>query len=236
MTNILTTADPILADHVSAIRVLGKRVVGDIIEIGRRLIEAKRIVGHGNWLTWLEREFGWSDDTAERFMAINRLQGKIPQLAEYELPVSGLYLLARPTTPLEARDEVIERAEAGEKLTHAQIKQTIDTAKQARKPRKDDPAVPETARKEVPTVVTERDAIIAEYTAYLIGMISEAAGRLAHGDCVTLLDRMLSIINGLKITAKYVRERPPGVVEQAPPKAPQPDDDGIPEFLRRPVP
>jgi hypothetical protein len=39
-------------------------VIGDIIEIGRLLTEVKKIAGHGNWLPWLDREFGWSDSTA----------------------------------------------------------------------------------------------------------------------------------------------------------------------------
>jgi hypothetical protein len=35
------------------------------------------------------------------------------------LPVSGLYLLAAPSTPAKARDEIIERAAGGEKVTTA---------------------------------------------------------------------------------------------------------------------
>src|SRR5262249_51951563 len=57
--------NPILIEHADAIRQLGKRVVSDVVEIGRRLTEAKEIAGHGNWLSWLEREFGWSPSTAE---------------------------------------------------------------------------------------------------------------------------------------------------------------------------
>jgi len=34
------------------------RPIRDIIEIGRRLTDAKAIAGHGNWLPWLEKEFG----------------------------------------------------------------------------------------------------------------------------------------------------------------------------------
>jgi protein gp37 len=114
-----------LAEHAAAIRALGKRVVADIVEIGRRLTEAKRLAGHGNWLPWLDREFGWSDDTAERFMSLHRLQGQIPQIAEYDLPVSGLYLLARPNME-EAREAVIERAERGESLSVKDVKNLID--------------------------------------------------------------------------------------------------------------
>jgi hypothetical protein len=40
------------------IRVLGKRMCGDIVEIGQRLVAVKSRVGHGKWLGWLDREFG----------------------------------------------------------------------------------------------------------------------------------------------------------------------------------
>jgi DUF3102 family protein len=60
----------ILTDTINALR---KRAGEDIIEIGCRLIEAKAIAGHGNWLPWLEREFGWTDKTAENYMNVFRL-------------------------------------------------------------------------------------------------------------------------------------------------------------------
>jgi len=49
-------------------RALGKRVVADVIEIGRRLTESKKICGHGNWLPWLDREFNWQEQTARNFI------------------------------------------------------------------------------------------------------------------------------------------------------------------------
>jgi hypothetical protein len=119
-----------LAEHAEAIRVLGRRVIGDVIEIGRRLTISKKFCGHGGWLPWLEREFGWSDDSALRFMQVAEF-AKSRNLRDLEIPVSGLYLLAAPSTPEAARDEVIERSEAGERLTPAQIKETIDKAVKA---------------------------------------------------------------------------------------------------------
>jgi hypothetical protein len=123
------TASNSLAEHAAEIRRLGKRVVADVIEIGARLTECKRICGHGQWLPWLDREFGWSADTAERFIQVNALSNQIPQLAEFNLPISGLYVLAAPSTPPEARDAIIERAQAGEPVSVSEIKQTIDVAK-----------------------------------------------------------------------------------------------------------
>jgi hypothetical protein len=118
--------DPFLAERAAQIRMRGKRVVADVIEIGRLLLECKERCGHGNWLPWLEAEFGWSEDTAERFIRLNKLAGQIPQIAEYDIPVSGLYLLAAPSTPEAARDEVVERAGAGERLGHVDVKAIIE--------------------------------------------------------------------------------------------------------------
>jgi N6-adenosine-specific RNA methylase IME4 len=126
MTLMITrTDDPALAEHAAVIRALGKRVVGDVIEIGRRLVECKRIAGHGGWGPWLQREFGWEETTALRFMRVFELQLKSGNLQDLDVPVSGLYLLAAPSTPDEARTEVIERAENGEHFTHAQVKEII---------------------------------------------------------------------------------------------------------------
>lgn len=121
----------LLAEHAQAIRRLGKRVIGEVIEIGRLLIDAKELAGRGNWSSWLKREFGWSQDTAERFMSLHRLQGKIPQIAESDIPVSGLYLLAAKNTPEKVVEAVLERAEKGERFTTSSVKKIVDDAKPA---------------------------------------------------------------------------------------------------------
>ena len=51
MTAQIIPADPnnerTLAKLASEIRLRGKRVIADVIEIGRLLVEAKELVGHG---------------------------------------------------------------------------------------------------------------------------------------------------------------------------------------------
>ncbi len=61
-------AAPELAQHAEAIRALGRRALSDVVEIGERLAKAKQLIGHGHWLAWLKAEFGWTDETARRFM------------------------------------------------------------------------------------------------------------------------------------------------------------------------
>jgi hypothetical protein len=121
---------PALAEHVAEIRRLGKRAVEDVIEIGRRLTLCKEIVGFGNWLAWLQLEFGWSEATARNFMRVHELvQSKCANFADLNLPVSTLYLLAAPSTPDPVRDEVLERAAAGEHVSPAQVKEMKAEAK-----------------------------------------------------------------------------------------------------------
>jgi hypothetical protein len=79
-----------------------RRVVGDVIEIGARLTECKGRCGHGGWLPWLEREFGWSDQTARNFIHVFELS-----LTEFKtilnlpepIDIRDIYLLAAPSTP-----------------------------------------------------------------------------------------------------------------------------------------
>jgi hypothetical protein len=125
---IETPVEVELAAHAAVIRVLGKRVVGDVIEIGRRLTECKATLGHGNWLPWLDREFGWEETTALRFMRVFELQNKSGKLLDLDVPVSSLYLLAAPSTPKEARDAVIDAAAGGKRLTHDEVKDLIARA------------------------------------------------------------------------------------------------------------
>jgi hypothetical protein len=116
-----------LTERAERIRVLGKRVAGDIIEIGRLLAECKERCGHGHWLPWLEAEFGWTDRTALNFTRVYELSLKSETVSDLDLPMRSLYLLAAPSTPDSARTEVIERAGAGERLNRAEV-QAIITA------------------------------------------------------------------------------------------------------------
>jgi hypothetical protein len=116
--------NPALTEHVSAIRALGRRAVDDIIEIGCRLTECRRIVGHGNWSSWLNLKFGWSGDTALNFMRVHEM-AKSRNFRDLGLSVSALYLLSAPSTSDEARTEILERAEAGETIPVKEVKRSV---------------------------------------------------------------------------------------------------------------
>src|SRR5262249_9737312 len=53
-----------------------KHAIEDIAEIGRHLAESEDHVGHGNrgvYLAWIGSEFGWSDQTARRFIHVYKV-------------------------------------------------------------------------------------------------------------------------------------------------------------------
>src|SRR5262249_25058663 len=60
-----------------------------------------------------------------RFMNVYECS-KSHKLLDLDVPVSALYLLAAPSTPAEARKEVIERAETGERLSNKTIARVIE--------------------------------------------------------------------------------------------------------------
>src|SRR5262249_5586096 len=61
------TVDRVLNEHADEIRRLGKRVVANVIEIGRRLVDCRNNLNHGDWGGWLKSEFSWSRQTVDRF-------------------------------------------------------------------------------------------------------------------------------------------------------------------------
>jgi hypothetical protein len=115
-----------LAEHAEAIRALGKQTMENIVEIGRRLTECRATLKqNGEWCAWLKNEFDWSDQTARRFIHAHEQLPGLNKLLSRKFPISALYLLAAPSTPEEARTEIIERVEAGEPVSVAEVKQTI---------------------------------------------------------------------------------------------------------------
>jgi DUF3102 family protein len=140
MTKRTALDNPILAEHAAAIRRLGKRAIEDVIEIGRHLVEARAEVKKlgGSFTDWLKAEFDWEQAQAYNFIHVYERQSELTKFVNSDLPISALYLLAAPSTPEEARTEIITRAEAGETVPVAEVKRTIERTKgrkqRARKP------------------------------------------------------------------------------------------------------
>lgn len=108
------TTRGIVRQQTDALHAVAQRTAHGIIEIGQHLNAVKAQLGHGNFGPWLAAEFGWSQDTAGRFMAVAQKFGQIPHGAEFA--PKALYLLAAPSVPDAARAEALDRAGAGERV------------------------------------------------------------------------------------------------------------------------
>lgn len=124
----------IVQQHTNEIKSLMRRSSQDIIDIGQKLIEVKKQLGHGNFRKWLKLEFNWSISTATKFMQVWE-QFKCVNFTYLNITASTLYLIAAPSTPRKARVEVLERASSGENISYTEAKKIVS---QYRKIKKED--------------------------------------------------------------------------------------------------
>lgn len=119
-------------DTITAeINILKENAGITIIEIGRRLIEAKEQLSHGEWLPWLRDEVQFSEDTAQRFMRIakeygNSLSNTAP--VRYLGVSKALQILALPD--FQREDFISEKHEVDgeEKSVFEMTKKELDQA------------------------------------------------------------------------------------------------------------
>jgi hypothetical protein len=144
-------AEKILAEHTTAIRTSHKRVIAEVVEIGRRLTECREIVGHGRWLSWLDAEFGWTDQTARNYMRVYEMS-KTKNFLNSTLSISVVYQIAAPNTPEPARNEILDRANAGENISVQDAMETIAAAKESEAEETDEEDEAEDEDEEAPTL------------------------------------------------------------------------------------
>jgi hypothetical protein len=102
-----------------------RRSAQDIWEIGQKLVEVRSCLKYGQFDVWLKAEFGWSRRTAYNFINVYEAFQDCANLAQVDIATSVLYLLAAPSTPTEVREEMLQRAKAGNKVTHKTVRQTL---------------------------------------------------------------------------------------------------------------
>lgn len=116
----------------------------NIIEIGRRLVEAKSMIKHGEFMSWTRENFGFSSSQTNNFMQLYRAYGSEQNSlfgAELNSQTFGnlnyskaLALLALPS--VEEREEFMETHDV-ENMTTRQLKDAIRERDEAMKAAKD---------------------------------------------------------------------------------------------------
>lgn len=132
--------------EIVAIRDNARRVVlASAVEIGRRLVEAKELLPHGEWGDWLKNRVDYSQDTAERLIKLYNgygsaqgslfgaeLDSKSATLRNLSIS-NALQLLA---VPAEERGDFAEAVSA-DKLSTRRLEDAIRERDEARKRARD---------------------------------------------------------------------------------------------------
>jgi len=186
-----------IKERAARIHELAKRTAESIVLIGQWLSEVKERLGHGQWLPWLEHEFGWSEQTARNFINVYRAF-KSTNFGDLAIDVSALYLIAAPKTPDPVRREIIGRAQAGEYMTHAEAIKALEHYE-----RTSDVPTPSVARQiaiatNKPTLSTDGHYVLP------MSAIDEKALGEEQGRVRTLYDAMGTIANTALTPAEMV--------------------------------
>ena len=106
-----------------------KKTAGEaLLEIGARLIEAKSLLSHGEWLTWLSEKVEFSERSANRFMKLAREWTNPTTLADLGAS-KALALLALPEPE---RNEFMEEVPV-EDMSVRELEKAIRERDEARK-------------------------------------------------------------------------------------------------------
>jgi Protein of unknown function (DUF3102) len=164
----------VVQQRTGEIRERLQRSAQDIWEIGQRLADVRAQLKHGQFDVWLKAEFGWSRRTAYNFINVYETFQERANLAQIDIATSALYLLAAPSTPQEVRDEYLQQAQQGKKVTHKGLRETLERDRlPALTP--SSPAAPDSRdRLEIVTLIPRAQSALTSALPNVIDVTAEA--------------------------------------------------------------
>ena len=151
-----------------------KRVAGGaILDIGRRLIQAKELLPHGEWLPWLNEKVEFSERAAQNFMRLSREWTNPQTLADLGTS-KALALLALPE---DEREEFVAEGKAAE-LSARELEKAIRERNEARAKAEDLEADLDDLREEVERAKSRAsmaDLQLDEYAKEVVTLQKELA-------------------------------------------------------------
>lgn len=155
-----------------SIRQLEQGVITGILAIGKRLIEVKDMIPHGQFTAWVMGEFGMQERTAQRMMSVAKEYSDPQKRQTLSLfSPSVAYMLAAPSTPEEARAEIEQAAAQGQKVTVEDTKEAIAAAQVAKAAAPFAPVRPQKAKAEPVSYAPVRalETCVKEWLSEVIG-------------------------------------------------------------------
>ena len=103
----------------------------NIIEVGKRLIQAKELVERGEWQNWLEANFSLTTRSARRFMAVAERFGKTEIDFRFTEDLSPTQMIAMLALPAGDEEKFIaEKAAEGTPVENMTIKNLREEIRQ----------------------------------------------------------------------------------------------------------
>ena len=96
-----------------------------IVDIGRELLAVKERLPHGQFIDWLEAEFGWGRRTAVNYMQAAAVFGDRWETVSH-LPAAVIYKLSAPSTPSVVVDTVLKEVGPGKVISPGNVEALID--------------------------------------------------------------------------------------------------------------
>ncbi|MFH8566825.1 DUF3102 domain-containing protein, partial [Streptomyces sp. NPDC017988] len=127
--------DQLAAQILERDRVLFEVAPSFWLQNGLDLIEAKRLVGHGNFEAWCKAKLNYSKSKTEKLMRAAALFGSMLESGNLtDLPPRSLvYELSAPSFPQKLRDEFVPRLIAGERAALKPAKAAVKMHREAKK-------------------------------------------------------------------------------------------------------
>jgi hypothetical protein len=118
-----------LRNRATRIRQGVKSTVEAICDIGVQLCGAKQMLGHGQFVQWVESEGGFSLRSAQNYMRASEFAAdKNATIAR--LPPATVYRLSAKNAPPEVVSEILARATSGERVSDAEVIRMIRAAQE----------------------------------------------------------------------------------------------------------
>ncbi len=167
----------VVQQRTSEIKSLMQQTAQNIIDIGQKLIEVKQQLGHGNFRNWLKVEFEWGVWTAAKFMQVAK-KFECVNFTHLDVAASALYLLAAPSTPDIAREELLELATQGEAISHNKAKTIVAQYKKIVKSKTPKVTVDVPAETVVSNSSTRAEALLQNVEAHSAAVVKQSEDKL----------------------------------------------------------
>ena len=167
-------ADVINAEH-KAFRRAFKATFRSGLMAGDKLLEAKELVGHGGWGSWVAENCEFSDRTAQVYMQLARNRDRVEQILKTAVPAdlsitSVLREIAAPETA------EIEPAGESEGILDAGVVEAVIVEAEPPKTHQTGAAAPETEDPETHYTLDDVDPRIRDFYTYQYKKVVESRG------------------------------------------------------------